>query len=224
MRMRSTVRDWIRERRPKGVLLEIGGGTSMLRPLIERESPGIRYMSGDISPTNATTVVLDATNLPVQDESVNAVLALEVLEHIPEPKRMLQEISRTLTPGGVCILTVPFMVGVHDFRDYFRYTPLGLEALLVDTGLELDETRLRGGTFVSAASLLKSLIRNAILGSPEDWRAQGARKKVLWIIVVLAEMPWVPIMWGSMGLDHLLDRESVSPPGYFFLCTKRATA
>jgi hypothetical protein len=32
--------------------------------------------------------------------------------------------------------------------------------------------------------------------------------------------PWTLITWAAMGLDGLFDRESKSPPGYFFLCRK----
>ncbi len=220
MRMRATVRRWIRDCPDSGRVLEVGGGTSALRPVIAREVAGVRYLSGDISPTNNTSLVLDALALPVRDSCLDAVLALEVLEHIPQPADMLAEAARVLVPRGMLVITTPFMFGVHDFRDYFRYTPLGLSALLEPAGLELREVVLRGGTFVTVVSLLRALIRNAILGDPEDWRANGARKKLLWALVTVLEMPWVPVMWLSMGLDRLLDRRSKSPPGYFFLCRK----
>lgn len=220
VRMRATVRRWIRGCPAGGRVLEVGGGASVLRPMIEREVDRVHYLSGDIAPTNNTTIVLDALSLPLADASLDAVLALEVLEHIPHPARMLQEATRVLAPGGRLVVTTPFMFGVHDFRDYFRYTPLGFEVLLDGTGLELAEVVLRGGTFVSVASLLRNLIRNTILGDPQDWRARGRRKKVLWAIVTAVELPWVPIMWSALALDRLFDRNSKAPPGYFFLCRK----
>ncbi len=223
MRMRATVRRWIRNCPDRGRILEVGGGTSALRPVIEREVAGVRYLSGDIAPTDNTSLVLDALALPVRDDSLDAVLALEVLEHVPQPARMVAEAARVLVPGGILVITTPFMFGVHDFRDYFRYTPLGFSSLLEPAGLELSEVVLRGGTFVSVVGLLRALIRNAILGDPEDWRARGARKKVMWALVTILEMPWVPLMWLSLGLDRVLDRQSKSPPGYFFLCRKPHT-
>jgi SAM-dependent methyltransferase len=220
MRMRATVRRWIRACPIGGRVLEVGGGTSALRPVIEREVARVRYLSGDISPTNNTTLVLDASALPVRDGSLDAVLALEVLEHLPQPALLLQESARVLAPGGMLVVTTPFMFGVHDFRDYFRYTPLGFKVLVEGAGLELQEVVLRGGTFVSIVSLLRALIRNAILGDPQDWRAKGTRKKVLWAFVTMIETPWVPVMWLALALDRVLDRHSKSPPGYFFLSRK----
>lgn len=224
VRMRATVRRWIRDCPARGRVLEVGGGTSALRPVIEREVPGAHYLSGDISPTDNTTLVLDALALPIATGSLDVVLALEVLEHLPQPSRMLREAARVLVPGGMLVITTPFMFGVHDFRDYFRYTPLGFTVLLDSTGLELREVVLRGGTFVSVVGLVRALIRNAIVGDPEDWRARGARKKVLWLVVTVVEIPWVPFMWLALALDRILDRRSKSPPGFFFLCRKLPSA
>jgi SAM-dependent methyltransferase len=220
MRMKWAVRDWIRRHRPTGTLLEVGGGTSMLRDLIEEEAPDVHYVSSDIAPTNVTDVVLDGASLPIREASVDAVLALEVLEHMPDPRKMLFEFGRVLKNDGIVILTVPFMYGLHDFRDYYRYTPLGLETLLTGSGLELRETKLRGGTFVTATGLFKQLIRNTVLGDPGGWRAEGSRKKLLWLLIILLELPLMPLMWASMALDNLFDRNSHCPPGFFFLCVK----
>lgn len=221
VRMRAVVRRWIRGCPPGARIVEVGGGTSMLRGMIEHEVPGARYASGDIAPTNNSALVLDALALPLADRSVEAVLALEVLEHIPTPRVMLEEVGRVLADGGVLVLTTPFMFGVHDYRDYFRYTPLGLTQLLEGTGLVLEEVVLRGGTFVSSAGLLRNLIRDAIVGDPAGWRAQGPRKKVLWAVATVAMVPWVPVMWAALAADRTVDRDSKSPPGYFFLCRKR---
>lgn len=218
--MRAAVRDWIRECHPGSRVLEVGGGTSFLRPVVEEEVPGAFYVSGDIAPTNATTAVLDATRLGVASGSIDAVLALEVLEHMPQPLAMLEEVSRVLRPGGTMIVTVPFMFGLHDFRDYFRYTPLGFSTILDECGMSLVQTRRRGGTFVAATGLVRNLLLNRIVGEPKDWRAQGMGKKVRWLIATVVLTPWTPITWLAFALDGLLDRESKSPAGFFFLCRK----
>jgi SAM-dependent methyltransferase len=220
VRMRSTVRRWIQHCPDGARVLEVGGGTSMMRRMIERDVPGALYMSGDIAPTDRTTIVLDALALPIRDASVDAVLALEVLEHMPHPQQMLVEVSRVLTEDGMLLLSTPFMFGVHDFRDYFRYTKLGLSELLVNCDLTITEVVLRGGTFVSSAGLLRNLMRDAIVGDPADWRARGRHRKARWAAATVIMVPWVPVMWLAFGIDRLIDRQSKSPPGYFFLCRK----
>ena len=218
--MRSTVRRWIKECAEGGYVLEIGGGTSMLRAVIEREVRGAHYISGDIAPTNNTTAAMDGNALPVATGSIDAVIALEVLEHMPNPQRMLAEASRILKPNGMLIVTTPFMFGVHDYRDYFRFTPLGLSELLTASGLTLSTVVLRGGTFVSALGLIRNLMRDSIVGQPGDWRAEASRKKVLWAVATVLMTPWVPVMWLALGIDRVIDRDSNSSPGYFFLCHK----
>lgn len=49
----------------------------------------------------------DAGALPVADRSVDAVLLLDVLEHLTWPEHALSEVRRVLRPGGVVVLSVP---------------------------------------------------------------------------------------------------------------------
>jgi 2-polyprenyl-3-methyl-5-hydroxy-6-metoxy-1,4-benzoquinol methylase len=48
-----------------------------------------------------------AENIPVADESVDAVVSFETIEHVPNPLRFLEECSRVLTPGGRLIISTP---------------------------------------------------------------------------------------------------------------------
>lgn len=52
-------------------------------------------------------VVGDAHKLKYKDSEFDAVFALEVLEHVYEPEKVLREIKRVLKPGGYAILLVP---------------------------------------------------------------------------------------------------------------------
>lgn len=46
-------------------------------------------------------------NLPFASGSLDVVIASEVVEHLPHPERVFEELSRVLAPGGVLLVTVP---------------------------------------------------------------------------------------------------------------------
>jgi len=51
----------------------------------------------------------DVTGLTWMSNALDALLCLEVLEHVPDHRAALAEFYRTLRPGGYLILTAPFM-------------------------------------------------------------------------------------------------------------------
>jgi SAM-dependent methyltransferase len=55
-------------------------------------------------------VKADITNIPLPDQSYDAVYASHVLEHVPEDRKAVAEIYRILKPGGMAILPVPINV------------------------------------------------------------------------------------------------------------------
>jgi len=50
----------------------------------------------------------DATNLSFEDESFEALVSSDILEHIPDFQTALHNFYRVLVPGGDLVLTVPF--------------------------------------------------------------------------------------------------------------------
>ena len=72
----------------------------------------------------AVDVVADAIELPFSDASFACVVATEVLEYTLRPENFVQEVYRTLIPGGLAVITVPFMFNYH--YDYWRPTKRAL--------------------------------------------------------------------------------------------------
>ena len=60
-------------------------------------------------------------DIPEPDASFDAVLCTEVLEHVPDPIRALDEMARLLRPGGIFIITAPFWSLTH-FAPYHYAT------------------------------------------------------------------------------------------------------
>jgi len=106
-------------------LLEVGcGAGSLLSQVVAR---GYRYYGCDLSPRMAAgaqararsarvaagIACADAERLPFRTASVDLVIAVGVLEYLPEPLRFLAETSRVLRPGGRLLLSVPSSVSPH---------------------------------------------------------------------------------------------------------------
>lgn len=73
-----------------------------------------------------TQIVCDGHDLPFRDHCFDAVVCQAVLEHVVDPKRVVSEIHRVLTPSGLVYSEVPFMQQVHEGAyDFTRYTHSG---------------------------------------------------------------------------------------------------
>ncbi len=57
------------------------------------------------------TVNGDAGRLPFPDGAFDRVIAAEVLEHLPDDRQALAELTRVLRPGGTIAVTVPAWLG-----------------------------------------------------------------------------------------------------------------
>lgn len=66
-------------------------------------------------------IISDITDIPRPDSSFDAVMCIEVLEHLPAPVDALRELVRLLRPGGDLIITAPFCSLTH-FAPYFFQT------------------------------------------------------------------------------------------------------
>jgi SAM-dependent methyltransferase len=107
--------------------LVVNVGCGMVRRF-EVDTPA-RYLATDLRALSNVDFSSDAIALPLPDDSVDAVVSLELLEHVPEPKSVLSELARILRPGGTVIISVPSAVPRHDEHDFWRFTAEGLERL-----------------------------------------------------------------------------------------------
>jgi SAM-dependent methyltransferase len=92
------------------------------------EVPG--YVNVDLFSLHGVQVVASAEALPFPNDLFRRVECDAVLEHVGDPQAVMQEIQRTLAPGGFAHVVVPFCHPFHEYpRDYRRFTPDGLELL-----------------------------------------------------------------------------------------------
>lgn len=104
-------------------------------------------------------IICDIINLPIDDNSFDAVLCSEVIEHVPNPILALKEITRVLKKDGYLILTAPFVSATH-FAPYHFCTGFSqyfYEKHLIDLGYEIVEISQNGNLFESIAQDLRIL-------------------------------------------------------------------
>lgn len=109
---------------PKGSILDLGCGTGELLYKITTRWPETACTGLDLSPNMVRTAreklgnranILqgDAEYVPFPDCSFQVVLCSGSFHHYPAPERVLEEVHRILTPGGIFLLadtTAPFPV------------------------------------------------------------------------------------------------------------------
>jgi len=117
----------------------------------------INLISFDINPAHKPDIVADIKDLnrELRNRSIepSAILALEVLEHVPNPFNAINECFEALSPKGVLILSTPWIIPVHDSpHDYWRFTPEALRKLTHN----FDEVEIiaRGDEFDSVIALM----------------------------------------------------------------------
>ncbi len=133
---------------PSGVrVAEISGDLHGTRPW--REYTALAWPDFDLSAPLTETRRFDL------------VICEQVLEHVPDPWAAVRNLHALCEPGGRLIVSTPFLVKLHEEffqRDYWRFTPRGLETLLTGAGFEIEQLESWGN-------------RACVVGNFSSWSA-----------------------------------------------------
>ncbi len=73
------------------------------------------------------------------EEKFDLIIAEQVFEHLLWPCRAGRNVHQMLHPGGHFLVSVPFLVGIHEGPvDCTRWTEIGLKYFLAECGFDLD--------------------------------------------------------------------------------------
>ena len=119
-------------------------------------------------------LVCDITNIPQPDASFDAIMCIEVLEHLPAPIEALREFSRLLKVGGTLILTAPFCSFTHMAPYFFQtgYSRYFYEYWLKRFLIQIDEIQFNGNYFEFLAQEIRRLPSMAQEYANEDFSPQ----------------------------------------------------
>jgi SAM-dependent methyltransferase len=112
-----------------GVVADLGCASGHLLRQVASERPDVLPVGVDAEAAGlsaaqravprAVLAHASVTELPFGDGTVHAVVALNLLEHVPDDLLALREIARVLTPGGRAVLVVPANPRLYDYYDAY---------------------------------------------------------------------------------------------------------
>lgn len=118
----SNLKKFIKENIKKDQLvINLGSGNSNI---------SAEVLNVDIFDYDNVDIVCDIADLPFSDNSIDIIINLAVLEHVPEPELVINEIYRVLKIDGIIYTAFPFIQGFHASPfDYTRVTIEGIHEL-----------------------------------------------------------------------------------------------
>jgi len=198
-----------------GRVLDVGAGDRWIQAHL---APGADYVALDSAATGRQMyrarpdVFADAARLPFADACFDGVVCLEVLEHVRDPQRVLEEIARVLRPGGRAWLSMPFLYPIHDApHDYQRFTAHGLRRSVEAAGLTVGATE-RTLHAIRTAGLLACL---SIVGA-----VQGRARWQWPLLVPVAAVAVCAINLGSWLTSHVWPDWDALTAGYRLTAVK----
>lgn len=130
----ETLRQIVRNLKPSDLVLDVGCGTGLITREIPRQCQGVvaldlnRWaLSRMDGQPHVAKVQGDAEALPIQDKSIDLVIATEVIEHLEEPEKAAGELFRVCKRGGRAVGSVPSTSAVWKFRRQLSLTCSGNE-------------------------------------------------------------------------------------------------
>ena len=145
--------------------------------------------------------------LPFNDNEFDTVLLSDVLEHIPNPNNIINEIYRVLTKNGNMLLNVPFLYWIHEEpSDFYRYTEFAIKYLLENTGFEIIKFEVIGGPIEIITDILSKNIKHIpVIGNS-----------------LAAFLQWLTLLYTKTKIGRKINRATSHkfPLGYFVVAEK----
>lgn len=201
----------------RSVILDAGAGEARFARYFEEHlyvalDSGVGDRNWDYS---RISVCADLTSIPLASARVDAVLNIQVLEHVPHPREVLREIHRVLKAGGKLYLTAP--QGWHEHQqphDFFRFTRYSLETLLEGAGFREIRIEPLGGYFHYLGQRLTYIPKVLFEGRPRFQRALFSPLELVSLVLFCLFSPLI-----CYYLDGL-DRKKEFTLGYRCLAVK----
>jgi SAM-dependent methyltransferase len=164
---------------PQALILDVGAGHGDFADIFTSRN----YLSMDIVPYEEVHLVCDLTErVPFRENTFDALVLMNVLEHVYRFHELMEALFRVLKPGGKLFIAVPFMIKIHQAPfDFHRYTHYSLREIAAQHGFEVE--------------LLEGYY------DPIFFMGEGTRNFRFWVLPKLSR----PARWLGRGLLVLVD-------------------
>ena len=117
-------------------VLDVGAGRGDFKAIFRTHS----YTGLDIYPYPELDLAVDLIQTcPFREASFDLVLLANVIEHVYEYRTLVKRCASLLKPGGRLLITVPFLLKLHQEPvDFHRYTRYALSELAAENGLTVE--------------------------------------------------------------------------------------
>jgi len=107
------IRDW--DLPCSSMILDLGGGAGNFAATLIKYFDHVHLL--DFAPTIQSKGIICSSgnlnsSLPYSDSSFDAVVSLEVIEHLENPRNFVREIARILKVNGRCLITTPNQISL----------------------------------------------------------------------------------------------------------------
>jgi SAM-dependent methyltransferase len=121
-----------------GLILDFGCGSKPYESLFVNK---IEYIGLDTNSSEHNheqsniDIIYDGLEIPFTSNYFDNIVLFDVIEHLENPDKSIDEIFRVLKPGGFVMGTVPFNFPLHESpQDFRRYSVYGLDKYLMEHG------------------------------------------------------------------------------------------
>ena len=171
--------------KPGAVVAELGSGNRRLTPNI---------INIDLFPFPNVDIIADITKTSLGDNSIDYLVIDAVLEHVPEPHKVVEEIFRIVRPGGAVYCLVPFVYPYHGYpHNYFNFSKDALEFLF--RNFSHCSVEIARGPTSALTNLLSEYVAVALSG-------KSAMQYTFWkgiALVPIFLLKYLDKLWDSKG-------------------------
>ena len=114
----------------KDPILDLGCGDGRLTNFLRRCGKKVIAIDKKKSKRNFNYIIADAEKLPFKDTIFNQIILLDVLEHIPNEKSVVEEITRVINKNGNLIITIPTNFWKYPFYNFMKFITPSEESVM----------------------------------------------------------------------------------------------